>query len=59
PLKQLDLSIRETRYGFGRQGRIRLVFTGRSTPTWLRREVARRDDARIVDAAGLMGDALP
>lgn len=58
PLMQLDRSIRETRYGFGRQGRIRLVFTGRSTPTWLRREVARRDDARIVDAAGLLGDAL-
>lgn len=58
PLEHLDRNIRETRYGFGRQGRIRLVFTGRSTPTWLRREVARRDDARIVDAASLLGDAL-
>ena len=58
PLEHLDRAIRETRYGFGRQGRIRVVFTGRSTPTWLRREVARRDDARIVDATSLLGDAL-
>ena len=57
PLQKLDRSVRETRYGFGRQGRIRLIFTGRATPTWLRREVARRDDARIIDAGDLIGDA--
>ena len=57
PLERLDRNIRETRYGFGRERRERLVFTGRATPTWLRREVARRDDARIVSANELIGDA--
>lgn len=56
PLERLDRNIRETRYGFGRERRVRLVFTGRATPTWLRREVARRDDARIVSAEDLVGD---
>lgn len=57
PLELLDRNIRETRYGFGRERRVRLVFTGRTTPTWLRREAARRDDARIVSASDLVGDA--
>lgn len=59
PLEQLDQSIRGTRYGFGRERRLRLVFTGRSSPTWLRRDVARRDDARIVTAEDLLGDSAP
>lgn len=55
PLDALDLAIRETRYGFGREHRLRVVFTGRSTPTWLRREVARRHDARLIGADDLVG----
>ena len=55
PLDELDREIRETRYGFGRERRLRLLFTGRTTPTWLRREVARRHDAMLIDAEGLLG----
>lgn len=55
PLDALDAAIRETRWGFGRQGRLRVVFTGRSTPTWLRRQIARRTDAVLVDAEALVG----
>lgn len=55
PLDALDAEIRETRYGFGRERRLRLVFTGRAAPTWLRREIARRPDARLVEAKELLG----
>jgi hypothetical protein len=55
PLARLDADIRETRYGFGRERRLRLLFSGRSTPTWLRREVARRPDAVLIDAGALVG----
>lgn len=56
PLEQIDLSIRNTRYGFGREQRLRVVFTGRNTPNWLRREAARRSDARIINAPDMLGD---
>jgi hypothetical protein len=55
PLEALDRAVRRTRYGFGRERRLRLVFTGRPAPTWLRREVARRPDAELVDAEALLG----
>lgn len=55
PLDALDRQIRETRFGFGRERRIRLVFLGQEAPPWLQREVARRLDAQVVDAAGLVG----
>ena len=55
PLEQLDAAIRETRYGFGREQRIRLIFTGQPLPRGLKREVARRPDARVVDAQALAG----
>lgn len=58
PLQLLDRGIRETRYGFGRERRIRLVFTGRRTPTWLRREAARHTEARVIDAPDLLGDGV-
>jgi hypothetical protein len=55
PLDALDRQIRETRFGFGREGRLRLVFLGREAPRWLQRDVARRVDAQIVDATALVG----
>ena len=55
PLEALDRQIRETRYGFGREARLRILFTPQGAPGWLQREVARRHDADIVDAKGLVG----
>jgi hypothetical protein len=56
PLDGLDAEVRETRYGFGREGRLRLLFTGPQAPPWLRRDVARRHDAKLIDAAALLGE---
>ena len=56
PVRALDAAIRETRYGFGRERRVRVLFTGRSAPRWLQREVARRHDAQLIDAEALAGD---
>jgi hypothetical protein len=56
PLDSLDRRIRDTRYGFGKERRLRIVFTGRQPPTWLRRDAARRQDAHLVDADALIGD---
>ena len=56
PLGALDRQIRETRYGFGRERRLRLLFTGHEAPRWLQREVARRHDAELIDADALVGD---
>jgi hypothetical protein len=55
PLDRLERSMRETRYGFGRQRRIRLVFSGTSAPRWLQRDVARHHDAQLIDAPALVG----
>jgi hypothetical protein len=55
PLAALDRQVRETRYGFGREARVRLVFTRRDPPRALQRAVARRHDAYVIDAAALMG----
>ena len=56
PLERLDGHLRETRFGFGRERRARLVFTGPEAPRWLQREAARRHDADLIDAADLVGD---
>jgi hypothetical protein len=55
PLETLDRHLRETRYGFGRERRLRLVFTGHTPPRWLQREVARRHDATVIDPVALVG----
>jgi len=55
PLHTLDRFVRETRYGFGRERRLRLVFAGRRPPTWLRRDTARSQDTRLIDAEALLG----
>lgn len=55
PFTAVDASVRETRYGFGRERRMRLVFTGRTTPAAVRREAARRRDGEVIDAEALLG----
>lgn len=55
PFAAVDAAVRETRYGFGRERRLRLVFTGRSTPAAVRREAARRRDGEVIDAEALLG----
>ena len=55
PLESLDEQMRETRYGFGRERRVRLVFTRQNPPQWLQRQVARRHDAELIDARALAG----
>ena len=41
PLTTIERAKRESRYGFGRERRLSLVFTGHRAPATLRREVAR------------------
>lgn len=55
PLARLDRTVAGTRYGYGRERRQRLIFTGEPAPAWLRREVARRQDATLIDAEALIG----
>jgi uncharacterized protein len=55
PLTEIERSMRETRFGFGRERRLRLVFTGRPAPQSLRREVVRTRDAALIDAGALVG----
>ena len=47
-LTLLDGQVRETRYGFGRERRLRVLFHGGDVPSRLQREVARREDAVLV-----------
>jgi hypothetical protein len=54
-LERLDRSIRETRYGFGRERRTRVLFSPGAMPTTLQREAARRHDVHLVDAVALVG----
>jgi uncharacterized protein len=55
PLDRLERNMRETRYGFGRQRRIRIIFSGTSAPRWLQRDVARHSDAQLINASALVG----
>jgi hypothetical protein len=55
PLDELEANLTDTRYGFGRERRLRLVFTPREAPAWLLRAVARREDALVVDPEALLG----
>lgn len=55
-LDTLDRHISNTRYGFGREARRRVLFTGRPPTTALRRQIARRHDAELVDAMDLLGE---
>lgn len=55
PLAHIERSMRETRYGFGRERRLRIVFTGRPPSPELRREIVRNRDAVLIDAAAMVG----
>ncbi len=55
-LESLDRHVRETRYGFGREARLRVLFVEAAPAPALVREAARRHDVRIVDAAALAGE---
>lgn len=56
PLAHIERSMRETRYGFGRERRLRLVFTGHPPPQELRRDIVRNRDAVLIDADALVSD---
>jgi hypothetical protein len=55
PIAEIEHGMRESRYGFGRERRVRLVFTGLPAPRSLRREVARNREALLIDADALLG----
>lgn len=55
PLEALDAEVRETRYGFGRERRLRVLFVGRTMPPAFLREVARREDVVLVGLDVLAG----
>ncbi len=52
----LDAGIRETRYGFGRERRLRLAFAAREFGPSIQREAARRHDAVLVGPPQLAGE---
>jgi len=52
----LDADLRETRYGFGRERRLRLAFASRAFGSSLQREAARRHDAILVGPRQLAGE---
>lgn len=54
-LEEIEESLGETRYGFGRERRLRLVFTGRAPSVELRRAAVRTQDAQLIDAEALLG----
>lgn len=54
-LAALDREVRETRYGFGRELRMRVLFTRGSPSPELAREAARRHDVTAVGAEALTG----
>jgi len=55
PFAILDRQVRETRYGFGRERRLRVLFLEGEAQASLHREVARRDDAALVGLDTLAG----
>ena len=55
PLAPLDAAARETRYGFGREHRIRLLFTSAEPPRWLERAAVRRDQFLLIGPSQLVG----
>jgi AAA+ ATPase superfamily predicted ATPase len=58
-LEALDTMVGETRYGFGRERRLRVVFSNGGDTAELARRAARRDDVVLVDGAALVGDGDP
>jgi hypothetical protein len=58
-LRALDAQIRETRYGFGREARLRVLFTDTESTPEMARAVARRHDAFVVTVDELAGGEPP
>jgi len=55
PLGPLDAAARETRYGFGREHRLRLFFTGADAPRWLERAAVRLNQCILLGPEALTG----
>ncbi len=55
PLGPLDKAARETRYGFGREHRLRILFTSTPPPRWLERAVMRGEQAMLLGPDQLAG----
>ncbi|MEX2470788.1 MAG: ATP-binding protein [Gemmatimonadota bacterium] len=55
PLGPLDKAARETRYGFGREHRLRILFTSTPPPRWLERAVMRGEQAILLGPDQLAG----
>lgn len=56
-LSALDAQVRETRYGFGRERRLRMLFVAGTVSPDLHRKVASRDDVVLVNLNNLTGVA--
>ncbi|MEX2466100.1 MAG: ATP-binding protein [Gemmatimonadota bacterium] len=59
PLGTLDASARGTRYGFGREHRLRLHFMSIEPPRWLERAAVRQDQCLLMGPSALVGDDRP
>lgn len=57
PLGALDRQARQTRYGFGRQHRLRLYFTSMEPPRWLERAAVRQEQSLLLGPGALVGTA--
>jgi uncharacterized protein len=55
-LATLDAMVGETRYGFGRERRTRVVFSSGGFAPSVLRQAARRHDVTLVDARALVGE---
>lgn len=55
PYGALDEAVRQTRYGFGREHRLRIVFAGTPAPRWLEREAVRREQCLLIGPEALVG----
>lgn len=55
-LATIEEHMRETRYGFGRERRLKILFCLEPPPLALTREAARRHDVEIVDVEALAGE---
>lgn len=52
-LEQLEMQVRQTRYGFTRETRVRALFIDRPPPQALVRRAARTDDVELVELSSL------
>ncbi len=55
-LTRLDRAVRETRYGFGREVRLRAIFSPHRFPRRLERQVASRQDGILVGPEAMAGE---